>query len=212
MHGSPRVASTARAMVESTTMATTLRRPPHGQDSTLVANTRRNSSAHRTRPARAEPPGGVAQGGGSPVARAPARGAARAACWRGRTPPRNEPDGDGGAGSPRHTAHAAGPPCHWVRVCMPIHPLNGLQLRVVRTERDRHGRQWITVEHPAGCWLRLPATWTDRGAPPPPPQIGGRVVRLSITGLIRLGRAVRTMLDEKLTAQDRLRYWRQDRG
>src|SRR5215510_11632691 len=81
---------------------------------------------------------------------------------------------------------------------MPIHPLNGQQLRVVRTERDRHGRQWITVEHPAGCWLRLPATWTDRGAPPPPPQIGGRVVRLSITGLIRLGRAVRTMLDEKV--------------
>jgi hypothetical protein len=81
---------------------------------------------------------------------------------------------------------------------MPIHPLNGRRLRVLRTERDRHGGQYLTVEHPTGFWLRLPATWTDRGAPPAPPQLGGREVRLSITGLIRLGRAVHAMLDEKV--------------
>jgi hypothetical protein len=54
VHGSPSAASTARARAESTTTATTLRRPPHGHDRTSVANTRRNSSAHRTRPAELE--------------------------------------------------------------------------------------------------------------------------------------------------------------
>src|SRR5262249_47849619 len=87
---------------------------------------------------------------------------------------------------------------HWISVCMPIHPLNGQQLRVVRTERDRHGRQFITVEHPTGFWLRLPAAWTDRGAPLSPPQVGGRQARLSITALVRLARAVRAKLDQKV--------------
>lgn len=64
--GSPSGASTARARAESTTTATTLRRPPQGHDSTSVANTRRNSSAHGTRLARVEPLGGAAAGGGSP--------------------------------------------------------------------------------------------------------------------------------------------------
>ncbi len=54
VHGSPSAARTARARVESTTTAITLRRPPHGHDGTSVANTRRNSSAHRTRPAELE--------------------------------------------------------------------------------------------------------------------------------------------------------------
>jgi len=48
---------------ESTTAATTLRRPPHGHDSTSVANTRRNSSVHGTRLARIEPLGDAAAGG-----------------------------------------------------------------------------------------------------------------------------------------------------
>jgi len=65
VHGSPSAASTARAKAESTTTAITLRRPPHGHDSTSVANTRRNSSAHGTRPARVEPLGVAAAGGGS---------------------------------------------------------------------------------------------------------------------------------------------------
>jgi len=81
---------------------------------------------------------------------------------------------------------------------MPIHPLHGQRLRVLRTERDRHGRRYVTVEHPPGAWLRLPVLWTDLGAPPPPPQIGGREVRLSPTGLVRLAHAVRAILDEKL--------------
>jgi hypothetical protein len=55
VHGSPSAASTARTRAESTTTAITLRRPPHGHDSTSVANTRRNSSARGTRPARVEP-------------------------------------------------------------------------------------------------------------------------------------------------------------
>jgi hypothetical protein len=49
--------------VESTTTAITLRRPPHGHDGTSVANTRRNSSAHRTRPAELEHQVGAAIAG-----------------------------------------------------------------------------------------------------------------------------------------------------
>jgi hypothetical protein len=64
--GSPSGASTARARVESTTTATTLRRPPQGHDSTSVANTRRNSSAHGTRLARVELLGAAAADSGSP--------------------------------------------------------------------------------------------------------------------------------------------------
>jgi hypothetical protein len=69
VHGSPRGASTARAMAESTTTATTLRRYDGrrtGRTARRWRNTRRKSSAHGTRPARGEPPGIAAVGGGSP--------------------------------------------------------------------------------------------------------------------------------------------------
>jgi hypothetical protein len=49
-------------MAESTTTATTLQRPPHGHNSTSVANTRRNSSAHGTPVPRVPERLGVARG------------------------------------------------------------------------------------------------------------------------------------------------------
>jgi hypothetical protein len=66
VHASASAASTARARAKSTTTAITPRRPPHGHDSTSLANTRRNSSAHPTRPPRVDPLGVAAAGGGSP--------------------------------------------------------------------------------------------------------------------------------------------------
>jgi len=81
---------------------------------------------------------------------------------------------------------------------MSIHPLHGRRLQVIRTERDRHGRQYVIAEHPQGFWLRLPLSWTEHGAPPPPPRIRGREVRLSIAGLVGLARAVRVLRDGKV--------------
>jgi hypothetical protein len=49
---------------------------------------------------------------------------------------------------------------------MPIHPLNGVEVPVVRFERDyQHGRRYVVVERPGGGNLCLPVEWTDRGPP-----------------------------------------------
>ena len=58
--GRPSAASTARAIAGTMTMATTERRPPHGQRRTSSANTRRKSSAHGRRRVRCPPAGVVA--------------------------------------------------------------------------------------------------------------------------------------------------------
>lgn len=63
VHGSPSGESTARAMAESTTTGTTLRRPPQGHNSTSVANTRRNSWAHGAPRPRARPSGSASRAG-----------------------------------------------------------------------------------------------------------------------------------------------------
>ena len=79
-----------------------------------------------------------------------------------------------------------------VTVTMPIHPLNGVDLAVVRFERDyQHGGRYVVVERPqGGPVLRLPIEWTDRGPPWVPAQVDGRPVRLAASGLLRLARAV----------------------
>lgn len=48
---------------------------------------------------------------------------------------------------------------------MPVHPLLGQSLRLVRDYRDRSGRSFVLVEHPEGCVVRLPVEWTDRVGP-----------------------------------------------
>lgn len=136
----------------------------------------------------------------SPRSRPWARGDA-AGCGdarRGQTSRGIGPSVAAAVGPPHQTAQVARQPCHWVTVCMPIHPLHGRRLRVVRIERDRHGRQFVTVEHPTAFWLRLPAHWTDRAAPPPPPRVDGRELRLSVAALVRLAAAVDVALGEKL--------------
>jgi len=89
VHGSPSGASTARAKAESTTTATTLRRPPHGHCSTSVANTRRRTrplGPARTRQAARRRRGEQCLA----VARASARGSCYTPCGPGRTRPRSE--------------------------------------------------------------------------------------------------------------------------
>jgi hypothetical protein len=82
-----------------------------------------------------------------------------------------------------------------VRVTMPIHPLNGVDLTVVRFERDyQHGARYVVVERPhGGPHLRLPLEWTDRGPPWVPPQVNGRPVRLAASRLLRLAKAVQAV-------------------
>jgi hypothetical protein len=78
---------------------------------------------------------------------------------------------------------------------MPIHPLSGIELAVVRFERDyQHGARYVVVERPhGGPHLRLPLEWTDRGPPWVPPQVSGRPVRLAASGLLRLAKAVQAV-------------------
>lgn len=85
------------------------------------------------------------------------------------------------------------------RVTVPIHPLHGVELRVVRIERSsQDGRRYVVVEHVRGEALRLPIEWTDRGPPWVPPQVDGRPVRLGARGLLRLADAVDAVLARTL--------------
>src|SRR6266567_1805240 len=65
-------------------------------------------------------------------------------------------------GHHKHTAPGAISPFDSVTIVLPVHRLVGERLRVVRTERDRTGRRYVTAEHPGGWWIRLPLEWTDR--------------------------------------------------
>ena len=82
---------------------------------------------------------------------------------------------------------------------MPIHPLNGVEVPVVRFERDYlHGRRYVVVERPGGGNLCLPVEWTDRGPPWVPPQVDGRPVRLAAGGLLRIAQTLQTAPDRPL--------------
>ncbi|MFE8600322.1 hypothetical protein [Archangium violaceum] len=49
-----------------------------------------------------------------------------------------------------------------VTVTLPVHPLKGVKLPVVRFIRSQDGRRYVDVEHPPGQYMRLPLEWTDR--------------------------------------------------
>ena len=83
-------------------------------------------------------------------------------------------------------------------VTLPVHPLVGARLTVVRFVRHQDGRRYIDVEHPRGWTLRLPLDWTDRAASWAPPRISGCEVRLAVRGLVQLARAVDAALCRKL--------------
>jgi hypothetical protein len=78
-----------------------------------------------------------------------------------------------------------------VTVTLPIHPLRGASLRVLRSWGRPEREQFIEVEHPSGGSLRLPLRWTDRGQPVPVSESARSTAR----ELLRLTRAVRLLLD-----------------
>ena len=84
----------------------------------------------------------------------------------------------------------------FTQVIMPIHPLVGMQLRVVRLFRATDGRRLVDVENPLDyrASLRLPIDWTDLGNPPPVASIDGRCPRLSPEAARRLATAVQARI------------------
>ena len=91
-----------------------------------------------------------------------------------------------------------------VTVTLPIHPLYGRALPLIRTSRHRDGRQFVIAEHPAGWSIRLPLEWTDRGEPAGRAPVGTDAPRGSVEALRGVARTVRTILDSPdfLTSQE----------
>jgi hypothetical protein len=82
-----------------------------------------------------------------------------------------------------------------VTVTMPIHPLKGLELKLVGMRRDHLARQQTLIAEVAdGRHIVLPIDWTDRGSPWVCPRVDGKDVRLCSRGLAVLSRR-RLMLD-----------------
>jgi hypothetical protein len=81
-----------------------------------------------------------------------------------------------------------------ITITLPGHPLRGRPLPLVRLLRARHSEGHADVEHPDGGSLRIPIEWTDRSVPSVVPQLHGRDVCLSVTGLQQLAAAVRAAL------------------
>ena len=82
---------------------------------------------------------------------------------------------------------------------MPVHPLKGLKLDVVRIQReDSARRRTVVAELPGGGGIVLPIEWTDRGPPWAAPTVDGQQVRLSARGLLQSAQAVETALGQKL--------------
>jgi hypothetical protein len=137
-------------------------------------------------------------------ARPSRRGAARAIRSRPapRAPPGVERAEELGFSLASRRSHQTAPrenlPLERVTVTLPIHPFYGMTLAVVRMERDRQGRRYVTVEHPRGGNLRLPLDWTDRSAPTSPPTVNGQEVRVSLRGLRALAAAVAVARARKL--------------
>ena len=77
-----------------------------------------------------------------------------------------------------------------VIITLPVHPLRGSRLPVVRVHRRRNGRRYLDVEHPYGWVIRVPAEWTDRVVTCSPPAIEGREARASAGALSLLAAAL----------------------
>jgi hypothetical protein len=77
---------------------------------------------------------------------------------------------------------------------MPIHPLRGETLALVRVERDRNsGCRYVLAETLDGRRLRIPESWTDRCVFVGPHQIDGKEAKLVLSGLLCLADAVADM-------------------
>ena len=80
-------------------------------------------------------------------------------------------------------------------ITLPVHPLKGILLPMIRAVRGQDGRRYVDAEHPQGGFFRLPVEWTDRAAPWIAPRLHGREVLLDVRSLLELACAVRTALD-----------------
>ncbi len=81
---------------------------------------------------------------------------------------------------------------------LPIHPLLGRSLQVVRAVRGPGGQGFVDVEHPAGGTLRLPDAWPDRGHPSPAVvTVAGRAPKATAEGLLKVARVVAAALGDQ---------------
>jgi hypothetical protein len=76
-------------------------------------------------------------------------------------------------------------------VTMPIHPLCGETLEVIRWVRFPDGRRYVDVQHPHdGRVIRLPLAFTDRAPSLVAPSDGKKTTLFSAGGLQRLAAAI----------------------
>jgi hypothetical protein len=78
----------------------------------------------------------------------------------------------------------------FVTVVMPIHPLVGARLRVVRRSRLAWGQEVVEVETAGGWLIQLPVVWTDLRGPWMVLRLGKRPLWVSVDRLLMLVRAL----------------------
>lgn len=82
---------------------------------------------------------------------------------------------------------------------MPVHPLKGQRLNLIRMRRDHFARcETVIAETPGGGRIVLPVEWTDRGPPWVTPTIDGTEVRLGAQGLLALSYAVDAIVRQEV--------------
>jgi hypothetical protein len=77
-----------------------------------------------------------------------------------------------------------------VIVTLPVHPLAGHVVAVVRSVRCGNGRRYVDLQHPDGHVFRLPEGYTDRAAPAIAAGVAGRGLRATVQDLLRVAAAV----------------------
>ena len=74
---------------------------------------------------------------------------------------------------------------------MPIHPLKGEELELIRVEGNRGSKgRYVVALTQSGRRIRIPESWTDRCVSVGPQQIGGKQAKLALGGLQRLAEKV----------------------
>jgi hypothetical protein len=81
---------------------------------------------------------------------------------------------------------------------MPIHALAGQRLEVLGSRKDPDRGLYVIVQHPDGCGIALPLSWTDAGIADPALTFEGKVVRLDPCALLDLVHALASLEGEKL--------------
>ena len=75
-------------------------------------------------------------------------------------------------------------------VTLPVHPLAGHALAVVRSVRTSDGRRYVDLQHRDGHVFRLPEDYTDRAAPAVVAGLARRGLRATVQDLLRVAAAV----------------------